>query len=235
VKDVRRCICGLPLRNNDTICRNCYRKAEQHLAEQPFYLTELETELARATRKVAENSGVQVSTETGWTTAGDRFLDTITDDDLRQWDRRARGAAEAIHEQRQMLVKWVRLNSAPRIPATVPAMSVYLIACLPHLRNSDDAPVLAGDLRRMHEKIVKIIDLPENRTRIHAGPCIKEYCPGQVEAIVPADESIPPVMRCRACKVEYPSGQWLRAGVLIERRRVALQGQRELAEAMGRK
>jgi hypothetical protein len=123
-------------------------------------------------------------------------------------------------------------------------MSVFLIACLRHLRDSDDAPVLVGDLRRLIEKIVKIIDLPENRTRIHAGPCIKEYtdeygrleyCPGQVEAIVPADESIPPVMRCRACKVEYPSGQWLRAGVLIERRRVALQRQRELAEAMTRK
>jgi len=245
----RTCCCGKPLRDQQTVCGDCVNRLRRHLADQAAHLDDLETELARQTKKVAVNDGGRASDATGWIQAGDRYLETITADDLREWDRRARAAAAVIHEQRNLLVSWCRLaldeHLAQRWPAdTIPAMSALLVSALPRIRQHDAAPDLVAEFRALNAKILKVIDTPENRTRIHVGPCAEQYtnesnqqepCPGEVEAIVPADESIPPVLRCRACKVEYRSDQWVRAGSRIIHRKAQMEEQFIMARAMSRK
>ena len=245
----RTCACGKPLRNQATICADCVHRTRNHLNNQTAWLDDIETELARLARKTAANAGGRASATTGWAQAGDVYLEHVTTDMLREWDRRKRAAANVMHEQRALLVSWSRLLVEERIapelpPGTVPAMAVLILARLPQLRTHDAGPELVYEFRTLAAHVLRVIDTPQDRARIPAGPCCEEYtddygrkepCPGQVTAFVPADETIPPVMRCGTCKVEYRSDQWLRAGIRIQEREAQIKAQRSMAESIGRK
>jgi hypothetical protein len=244
----RSCACGRPLRENQTICADCVHRTRNHLANQAAWLEDIEVELARLARKTAANDGGRASDASMWAQAGDVFLDQITAEALREWDRRARAAADVMHEQRALLVAWCRMlvdeGIARELPRnTVWAMSAKINTHLYELRSHDAGPELVAEFRTLSYRIIKVIDSHENRTRIHVGPCPEEYtdeyqrkepCPGQIEAIVPADETIAPVMRCGACKVEFRSDQWVRAGHRIQQREAQMRQQRMMAESIGR-
>jgi hypothetical protein len=245
----RPCACGKPLRDQATICADCFHRTRNHLANQAAWLDDIEVELASLARKTAANDGGRASDASMWAQAGDVKLEHITAEMLREWDRRARAAAKVMHRQRYLLVGWTKVvvedGISKRWPAdTVPAMASLLIMCLPAMRTHDGGPDMVFEFRGLARDVFKVIDAYENRTRIHVGPCPEEYtdeyqrkdaCPGQIEAIVPADETIAPVMRCGACKVEFRSDQWVRAGHRIQQREAQMRQQRMMAEAIGRK
>jgi hypothetical protein len=247
----RRCACGKPLRDQATFCGDCLHRTRNHLANQAAWLTDIETELARLARKTAANDGGRASATTGWAQAGDVYLDDVTQELLREWDRRKRAAANVMHEQRALLVSWTRLitdeglaRNTDWLINSVPVMAAYIEATLPKLRLHEAGPELVYEFRTLAAHVLRVIDSPQDRARIPAGPCCEEYaddygrkepCPGLVTAYVPADESIPPVMRCGTCKIEYRSERWLRAGIRIQERAEQIKAQRAMAEAIGRK
>jgi hypothetical protein len=98
---------------------------------------------------------------------------------------------------------------------------------------------LVAEFRDLTKRILKVIDLAEFRTRIIAGPCPQqfgtEWCIGEVEAIIPADEAVRPILKCPTCKSEWPAEQWVRTGHRIQQRQAQMHQQRTMAEAIGRK
>jgi hypothetical protein len=248
-----RC-CSQPVRNQDEICTGtekrpgCVIETRTRLANQASHLGDLEVELARMSRKTAENDGGKVGVPASWAQAGPMKLSEITSAHLREWDRRARQAAALIAEQRNLLASWVRLAVDERLIAdwpsdTVPVMACALIVALPHFRKHEAAGEFVAEIRMLTDHIVKCIDSPPYRGRFPAGPCFKEYpdtygetavCTGEVTAYVPADGS-PAYLACGACKAQWDSTQWNRAGREMDKRKEQLRHQQELVASLSRR
>jgi hypothetical protein len=152
-------------------------------------------------------------------------------------------AARLLERQTAWLAGWVatvrRLDRHDRWgdPSELPRPSMrvladYVTATLPVLRHKPEGPALLAEARHLRDDIAAVIDLPETLIRA-LGPCPKlwpldgheEPCPGEVEAVVPVDESKAAILRCTACKAEWPSWQWTRAGAAILARKDQLERQ----------
>jgi hypothetical protein len=229
-----------------SICGKCETDTRARLRQQEFYRQELLTVLARLTRTQALNDGGRATSLTlAWAQMGDRFLDTIEGRELRKiiaslppaWK-----AASALHSQRSLLVSWCRLlneEAGVALPAdSVAAMAVHVHDQMPILRKHEAAGELVAEVRAIVGRIVKVIDLPDERTRVEVGPCPNlwpndegqdEPCPGQVTAHVPVDVTAVAYMRCGACRAEWPSREWYITGPRIQARQEQLERQRKLA------
>lgn len=228
-----------------TICGRCETQLRHHLADQEAHWEELVTALTRQVRMNAPSDGGRGSgSALDWKRMGDRFLDTLG---AKEIDRLvaslppAKAAADALHAQRQMLVSWCRLlveeMQLDYPPAdTVSSMSMHLERNLGVLHTHEAAPELVTEVRDLVRQVLKVIDTPANRMRINVGPCPEDDeagdpCVGEVVAVVPHDETVPPMMFCAMCRAEWDSKQWSRVGARILRR----QGRPTLnAEAAGR-
>jgi hypothetical protein len=248
----RRCACGKPLRENQTFCGDCLHRTRNHLANQAAWLTDIEIELARLARKMAANDGPRLRPVTMWAQAGDVYLEHITEDLLREWDRRARAAANVMHEQRALLVAWSRLitdegliKDTSWLINSVSVMAQYVAAALPRLRAHDAGPELVAEFRTLGAQIIRVIDSPPNRARFNVGPCPQTYpdqynqethCAGHIEVIIPGDDK-PRILRCVACKAEWRSdkNEWMKVTRRIQEREAQMKQQRTMAEAIGRK
>lgn len=228
----RLCPCGEPLPDERTICTRCTTQTSHHLGDMQAHYEKLVTALSRQVRMQAPNDGSRGTDITlAWKRMGDRFIDTITTDEMRSLLASIppqQNAAQAIHDQRQILVQWCRLLHEERgieLPRwdTIRAISLHLEAHLHHLHTHEAAGELVAEIRGWVARMWRIIDTPENRTRITVGPCIAVIadteCQGEVEAIVPHDETVPPKLRCRECRTEWGSEQWTRTGALINRKK----------------
>ncbi len=230
--DAPSCRCGNPLPDQRSICTRCQTQLSHHLADMEAHRQELLTALARQVRMNAPNDGARGNSPSlGWKRMGDRHLDTITPAEVRRLVAAlppARPAADALHAQRATLVSWCRLlveeMGLGYPPAdTIQAMSLHLERHIGVLHTHEAAGELVAEVRDLVRQVLKVIDLPANRMRINVGPCPEDDvtgdpCIGTVEAIVPHDETVPPVMRCSACPSEWPTSQWSRTGARILRR-----------------
>lgn len=245
----RDCVCGLPLHNHAEFCRDCEKWARRRLADQAAYYAELHAELARQTRKQAPNDGgksaetplpfsplagvlirQQVAWLADWWQVVHDTVPAISGPICAACDRGMGNSCQPIRNT------WQPVNS-------VAGVAMYLETHLAVLRKHPRGREFVTSLRRLTGRIVRLIDAPEIRTRINVGPCPEQlpddqggmgYCPGQVEAIVPADESVPATMRCLDCGHEWADIEWNRAGRRINARAEQLQQQRQLAMAITR-
>lgn len=234
--------CGAPLHNQRMICRRCERYASRMLANQASLRGDLAAEYLRMTRKTeqvrvldrrefpipfeAKASRLlarQASWLAGWAAVVVRLRPPLSGPLCRR---------RCTHRS------CIAVRDSQPPAATVEARSCFVEAALPLLRNKPEAPQLLAELRRLVAEILAVVDLPAVRTKINAGPCplawakddAEEPCPGQVDAVVPADERIPAMMRCSACHAEWDTTRWSTAGRLILARQETLQKQAELAK-----
>ena len=217
------------------ICQRCETQLSHHLGDMASHRQELIVALTRQVRMAAVNDGGRGSNlALDWKAMGEEYLDKITPAQVEKLIRAlppARPAADAMHSQRATLVSWCRLLveemgfGYPPVDS-IRAMSMHLEAHMHVWRTHPAAGEFVAEVRDLVRQILKVIDTPPNRTRITVGPCIVQVpplppCPGEVEAIVPRDESVPPVMRCKECRTEWGSEQWARTGELIRRKKEA--------------
>lgn len=246
-------------RPGKTICNGCIERTRRILADQEEHRQELLIKLARDTRMAEPGGGGRGSDPgLAWSLLGPKFLEDLTAADTarKPYDVKA---ADMLREQYALLVFWCRLlrdelgvdlvphvagptcrprchehQSCIRIGQSqnvyqVAGMAILIEAWLDTLAGQDAAADLVVSLRTLEHRIMTAIDYPENRTRIHVGPCPvvfddkeRSRCPGEVEALFPRDETKRPVMRCRYCRAEWPAETWNRVGQLImNRSRVA--------------
>jgi hypothetical protein len=125
------------------------------------------------------------------------------------------------------------------LSSSVPAMALYLARNLELLKRNHFGQTLLEQLRPLDEQVLRIVDLPEMRTRFLAGPCPKIIddvpCPGRVDACIPADERLGGWLECKTCGATWPSWEWTSAGQAILARETQLQLQAAIAEQLKRK
>lgn len=241
----RTCVtCAKPVRKSFLLCHDCERRLVRQLGDQAAHLEDLQLERRRQVRKQAPNDGGRSSSQP---------LPFLPE------------AGGLIDDQRALLVKWVKrvfgewgVRSSRTItgplcascwhsscreirrsfwPAgSVASMASELAVAVPAIRTRDELPVLAADVRQLVGRIMAVIDSPQDRTRIHVGPCPnvwptdegKQACPGEVTAVVPADDSEPAWMTCSACAEVWDTTQWTRTGHRV------IQRQQQIADQKAR-
>lgn len=200
--------CPEPVQDQFQICKGCVRRTRNKLADQENLRQELLTALARDTRMTAPNDGGR---------SAEHPL---------PYDPRA---GDLLAHQRAVLTAWCRLLAddlgAPLPADTVAAMACHIEAWLDRIALHEAAGDLVAEIRDLEHRVMRLLDYPDWR-KFTVGRCIEtdaagEACPGEVQALLPTDESKRPVMRCRACGTEWHTEQWLRVGQLITRQRVA--------------
>lgn len=221
-----------PVRDNVTICRRCENQTRYNLADQAAHYEDLLVALTRMVKMNASNDGGKAASRAlGWVAMGDRYLESFNEAQIRELIAAlppARPAADAMHSQRSLLVSWSRLlveeDIASGYPAdTIPAMACFIEAALPRLRMHECAGELVVEMKALNGQIMKAIDTPQNRQRVHVGPCPQSYtidvepepCEGQVDAIFPRDEEQRPVLRCGTCRTEWTAEHWEKVGKQI--------------------
>ena len=230
--------CDEPAPDGLTICRRCENQTRFNLADQASHYEDLVTAMSRMVRLNGPSDGGRgADRNLGWAAMGPRFLEDITPEEVRQIAAAlppARVAADALHSQRSLLVSWCRLlveeGMARRYPAdTIPAMACFIEAHLKELRKHECAGELVTELKALNRQIMKAVDVPAHRQKVHVGPCPQVLdiggaqvdCEGQVYALFPRDEEERPVMRCGMCRAEWTAEHWNRVGELITRRKSA--------------
>jgi hypothetical protein len=189
------------------------------LDDQAGHRRELMVALARQVRMNAPNNGGQGSAlNLLWRRMGDRYLDSLKPEELRELVASlppARPAADALHAQRALLVAWCR--KLPDLPErdSVAAMAAHLRTHIDRLHVHPEAPELVVRLKRLEYRVMRVVDRPANRMRVKVGRCPEVNCTGTVEAIVPHEA--PPMIRCPSCQREWDSTQWTRLGARILR------------------
>ena len=221
---VRRCTtCDIPIQDQIIICKRCEQECRRRLTDQAAHLTQLNVELRRETRKheLLKAAGLQ------WRIP---FNDQ---------------ASELIRRQDGLLGAWTAtvaemLDQQPPDPS-VTARSTWLAGKVALLRRRTESARLLEAVRHLDKAVIRLIDLPVNRTTIPVGPCPNlwptdtgtENCPGQIDAHFPLDAAEPCHMECTACKESWPSWQWNRVGLRILGRTAQLERQAQLAKAIG--
>lgn len=236
--------CANPAPDGVMICGRCERQTSHHLGDMEAHRAELEVTLSRQSRMAA---GVTNGPEP-----------TPTDPNI--WDHRysrplrahqkpgsankplvySDQASAVLSAQRAILVSWSRLvhddisHTWPR-EDSVASMALFIESHLPELRKHDAAGELVTEIRDLVRRIVRCIDYPDDRAKIHVGPCPEkdedgEKCPGELRMHVPFTNDGKRIrVRCAACgEVWYPE-QFNRLGILIEFDRA---GARRLARAI---
>jgi hypothetical protein len=246
------CQCGEPAQTGCELCRACERKLKHNLADMEAHRRELLTALTRMVRMTAPNDGGRSTPNLAWSSMGDRYLESISEPEVARILATLPPAvkpATELHAQKSLLVSWVRLfmddNDRLPMPAdTVASLSSHLASWLPFIRKHEAAGEFVAEVREQVRRIFAVIDTPANRIRQIAGPCIErytdeygrvDYCPGQIEMVVPRDEDEPARLHCLACQKEWDPTQWTRAGILILRREDELKKQRDLSAEFIRK
>lgn len=222
------CLCGRPA-PDATLCRTCTKQLKRDLIDLPALADDLDVTLTRQDRVTPANDG-------------GRSAETPLPLSLH--------ASDALAAIRATLTSWCLLTCdemgahPPR--DKIPNLALHLLGWLGDLVKHPAAGDLADEIRKLHLRGHAVLQ-PKDRARITVGPCpmvidpdtdqesatgVGDPCPGQVTAIIPADSDDPPVMRCGACRHEWDSSQWLRAGMRIVGRQEAIERQRRLAREL---
>ncbi len=129
-------------------------------------------------------------------------------------------ASREMASLRALLVSWcllLRDEAGAPIPAdSIPAMAEHCRNWLDWLAKHPAVGEMVDEMRQQWRSVERAIDLPAE-SRVFAGPCPVEDCPGEVWAIFPIDEWKPPVCRCRDCGARWNTTQWDRLGRLMGR------------------
>lgn len=203
--------CDNPVRDQVTICGRCERVTSQHLGDMEAHREELETTLTRQTRLSAASDGGRSANRP-----------------LPYQDQ----ASAVLGAQRAILVSWSKLvhDEIEEVwpQDTVAAMSLFIEAHLPELRKHEAAGELVSEIAQLVTRIVRCIDYPEDRAKIHVGPCPEqiedEQCPGQLYLHLPyRNDGKRPRVKCAACGTVWFAEQFHRLGYRIPMNSDAMQ------------
>jgi len=235
----RKCAtCDQPVRSSALrICIRCQVELRKHLGMQGWAEQQLLIEFRRQARKHAQQRSNGGNTP-------------IPFDDR---------AAKLLRRQRQILARYagdvlrrrgVRLTEGPIcvscrhgsckairagliLSRSVTGAAEYLGRNMELLKRQHYGQTLLEQLRPLNADVIRVVDLPEMRSRFAAGPCPKTVvvnnedlpCLGRVDANVPADERLPAYLLCNSCGFRWPSWEWNRAGsdILAREAQLALQ------------
>jgi len=130
-------------------------------------------------------------------------------------------ASREMDSLRALLVSWSLLlrdeAGAPMPADSIPAMAENALSWLGWLAKHPAAGEMVAEMRLQWRAVEQVIDLPQS-SRVFAGLCPDDTCPGEVWAIFPIDEWKPPVCRCRVCGAQWDTTQWDRLGRLMGRK-----------------
>ena len=228
--------CPNPARNQRTICAACEGELSRRLLDQPSLYEAL---LAKYTKQTHEVEQVRRSGSPTWPLPFVERAGWLIYDQARflaAWSGHVRHLS-GPHPDGPTCPRVCghRSCSAIRrghsILPSVALRSFYVDAGIPLLRSRPEIAEMLERLRAFGRSCIIAVDTPEVRTRVHAGPCPKvwpngdgvdEACPGQVDAIFPADEREDCFMKCSACRAEWPSIQWASTGDKILARKKAI-------------
>lgn len=241
----RTCVsCDNPVKDQITICSRCERQTSQHLGDMEAHRAELEVTLTRqATFNASlKNDAIPLRPDPNvWDQRDSRPL-------------RARygasqssaapvpydgTASDLLGAQRAILASWCKLvhdeidEAWPR--DTVSAMSMFIEAHLRDLRKHEAAGELVEEIRDLVGRIMRCIDYPEDRAKIHVGPCPEqtedEQCPGQLYLHLPyRNDGKRPRVKCSACGTVWFAEQFHRLGYRIP---MDANGAQRLARVIG--
>lgn len=242
----RKCAtCDVEVRDQVIVCKRCERECRRRLVDQAAHLSELLLELRRQTRKqqLLKSAGMvwripfddqasrlirrQAQLLAGWTTT----LIRMQPPTLGPWCSQA-----CEHPS----CKVTRDTQPPA--ASVPAQSTWLASKVGSIRSRVEVKLLLEAIRKLDRDIIRLVDLPTNRSQIHVGPCPnvwplpqggQEHCPGQIDAHFPLDVEDECYLICGACEERWPSWQWNRTGSRILGRAEQLEQQAALAKMIG--
>jgi hypothetical protein len=196
--------CDNPAPDGVVICARCERITSHNLGDMEAHRQQLEVTLTRQARLTAA-------------TEGSRSANTpLVYQEL---------ASDLLGAQRAILASWCRLlhdevtDDWPRRD-TVMSMALHIEAHLTELRKHDAAGELVDEVRQLVTRIVRCIDYPEDRAKVHVGPCPEEPdgepCPGQLYLHLPyRNDGKRPRVRCAACGTVWFSEQWSRLGLRV--------------------
>lgn len=212
--------CDNPVKDSITICGRCERILSQHLGDMEAHRAELVVTLTRQTRlSAASEAGRSANTPLAY----------------------QEQASALLGSQRAILASWCKLvhdeisDDWPRAD-TVAAMALFVERHLPELRKHEAAGELVDEIANLVVRIIKCIDYPEDRAKIHVGPCPESdedgvLCPGQLHLLLPyRNDGKRPRVKCSACETVWYSEQFHRLGYRIP---MNSDGAQRLSRAIG--
>lgn len=209
-------------------CKQCWGRVRQRLTALPGLWLDLQVTRQRRDRLAPPTEGRSANQALPWNEQAAMVAQRVRDgiDGRRGIAAWAQAAASLCHDT---------------MPTQVAGMARMLHHHTPTLRLHTEAADLAADVWGWTAAILTVIDLPEAR-RIPVGDCPEPFedapCPGKVEAILPADTSVPGWARCTGkpgtvCGAVWDSTQWTRLGARIQQRQAAVKAQAALAKQIG--
>lgn len=216
------------------ICGRCVNVTSHHLADMRMHAIELNNVMIKDINySEKSDGGKSVDQTTMWQRMGNQFLTDVPKlvEDNAIATPYQKAAAALTRELKATLVSWTRLLWEERqiaMPSrdTIPALAGHLRDNMRIIAGHEAAGEFVAEITKLVKQIMVVIDAPANRARIPVGPCPDtlesgEHCPGQVTAIIPADEQVRPLMRCGHCKQEWYAESWASVGEKIIKRKAA--------------
>jgi hypothetical protein len=204
--------CDNPASDGVTICGRCERITSRHLGDMEAHRAELEVTLARQTRLTAASDG-------------GRSANTP----LPYQEQ----ASALLGSQRATLVSWTRLvhDEIDGVwPVdTIGAMALFIERHMAELRKHEAAGELVSEIGQLVNRIMRCVDYPDDRARIHVGPCPEEdedgeKCPGELHLHLPyANDGKRPRVRCSVCQTVWFPEQFIRLGHRVKFQREGVE------------
>ena len=209
-------------------CKQCWARVRQRLNALPGLWLDLQVTRQRRDRLAPPTEG-------------------RSDNQALPWNEQAAQVAQRVQDGvdgRRGIRAWAALTATlchDTMPTRVAGMARMLHHHTAALRLHAEAAEFAADVWGWTAAILAVIDLPEAR-RIPVGDCPELFedapCPGKVEAILPADTSVPGWARCTGkpgtvCGAVWDAAQWRRLGARIAQRQAAVKAQAALAKQIG--
>lgn len=223
--------CDNPAPRGVVICSRCERQLRHNLGDMEAHRAELEitlTRQARFTAKIRNDAQPIPADPNIWDHRYSRPLRAhqgagSSDNPPVPFDSRA---GDILRDQRQVLVSWCKLvhdeisGTWPKSD-TVAAMALFIEAHISEIRKHEAAGELVDEIRQLVSRVAAGVDYPEDRMRVHVGPCPEqvegEQCPGELSLRIPyANDGKRPRVTCSACGTTWFPEQFHRLGYRIK-------------------
>lgn len=209
------------------VCRRCQDATTQRLEDLPGWWDDLQTAVVRQAKLQASGGGGPSGDQWKW-----------------PYDVRASFAAEAIAKT---IASWHQFTidslDAPDVPLPRTLDQIgHLTVWHQTIARHDRYLEFMDDIYRITGRIMRVVDHPDVKARIEAGPCYLtdstgQPCTGTVHAYIPtegSEQEWPPFMGCdQEDEHWWDATRWRRAGEAMHRRQQELERARRLAEQIG--
>lgn len=187
-----------------TLCGVCVDELERDLAETPATLEQLDVTISRQTAIGYHEGGRNADTPMPF---------NVT----------ASTVATALH---RALARWTRTYGGPAGDPTRQARWLHGRLRI-YIAGHHQAAAFHDETHRLLAEARRVIDRPQDRSRVYVGPCLDDTCPGELWARFPFedydqfDRATHAEIACTECTASYPTVEWLRLGARLLKRRAS--------------